>query len=107
MSAYIADVDLNALLVLDFVKMFKISTFITYSRFRKILFSFAIYYIYKIHFNFYRPNVRINFKSIKYYSNKIRNRRNASFIIYSRLTNDKKTSRHLLMILFNYWPITT
>ena len=31
MSAYIADIDLNALLVLNFVKMFRISTFITYS----------------------------------------------------------------------------
>lgn len=31
MSAYIAGIDLNALLVLNFVKMFRISTFITYS----------------------------------------------------------------------------
>lgn len=42
MSAYIAGIDLNALLVLNFVKMFRISTFI----------QFAIYYICKIYFNF-------------------------------------------------------
>lgn len=46
MSAYIANVDLNALLPLDFVKMFKISTFITYSRFREISFSSLRHLLY-------------------------------------------------------------